>query len=149
MSLVDARIWSSEPFQRTHNHLGVLVAVEPLRRANDAEVDVARIVKDGASSGPPAHQLDGGVTPADTGRLLGNLRKALQVDLQPGILVAAEDDAGRVDVEREDGGVRRRDLEESVLDGEVEEGVGRLGEVDLDFVGGMGSWGCEMGEARY
>lgn len=116
----------------------MLVAVEPLRRADDAEVDIAGIVKDGASSGSAAHQLDGGVGPADTGRLLGNLCEAAQVYLEPGVLVAAKDDAGGVDVEREDGGVGGRDLEEAVLDGEVEEGVVGLGGVDLDLVGGVG-----------
>jgi hypothetical protein len=43
--------------------------------------------------------------------------------LQPGILVAAKDDARRVDVESEDGGIGRRDLEEAMLYGEIEEGV--------------------------
>lgn len=76
------------------------------------------------------------------------MREAVQVNLQPGILVAAKDDAGRVDVERKDGGVRGRDLEEAVLDGEVEKGVDGFGDVDLGFVGGVGGGGCEVGEAR-
>lgn len=143
MPLVDARVRPPQRCQRPHNHFGVLVAVEALRRADDAEVDVAGIVEDGAASGSAAHQLDGGIGPAGAGRLLRDLGEAVQVDLEPGILVAAKDDARGVDVESEDGGVGRRDLQEAVLDGEVEEGVVGVGCVDLDFVGGVRGWGCE------
>lgn len=143
MPLVDARVWPRQRCQRPHNHFGVLVAVEALRRADDAEVDVAGIVEDGAASGSAAHQLDGRIGPAGAGRLLRNVREAVQVDLEPGVLVAAKDDARGVDVESEDGGVGRRDLQEAVLDGEVDEGVVGAGRVDLDSVGGVRGWGCE------
>jgi hypothetical protein len=55
----------------------------------------------------------------------------VEVDFQPGVLVAADDDAGAVGVEEEDGRVRVGPLQEVVLDGEVEVGVGRGGAVDL------------------
>lgn len=125
----------------------MFIPIKPFRRANHAKIDITRIVKNSTASRSPTHQLDRRISPANTRRLLGNLREAVQVDLQPGILVAAKDDAGRVDVEREDGRVGGRDLEEAVLDGEVEEGVGGFGEVDLGFVGGVGCGGCEVGEA--
>jgi hypothetical protein len=47
----------------------------------------------------------------------------VQVNFQPGVLVAADDDAGAVGVEEENGRVRVGALQEVMLDGEVEVGV--------------------------
>jgi hypothetical protein len=63
------------------------------------------------------------------------LAEGVQVDFEPGVLVAADDDAGAVGVEEEDRCVGVGALEEVVFDGEVEVGVCGGGAVDLEGAG--------------
>ena len=111
------------------------VPVEHGGRADDGPVDVAGVVEDGAAAGATADEGD--FLGRRWGQALGEERV---VDFEPGVLVAAEDDAGGVGVEEEDGGGRGGGLEEGVLEGEVEEGVGGGGAVDLEG-GGEGGGG--------
>lgn len=145
MPAVDADARSAQRPEGPHHHLGVPVAIKRPRRADDAIVDVAQIVKHGAPAGPPPHQPDRRVCPSDFAGALGDARQPVQVNLQPGVLVAAQDDARRVDVQHEDGGVRGRDLQQPVLDGEVEQRIGGPGHVDLRLVGAMAGGGGGVG----
>lgn len=129
MSLVYAGIRPAQCLQRAHHHFGMLVAIKDLGRADDAKVDIALVVKDGAAAGAPPDELHWGVCVASRG-------ECREVCLDPRVLVAAKDDAGCVGVEEENGGVGGRGLQQMVFDGEVEEGVAGAGEVDLNFVGG-------------
>lgn len=128
MALVDARRGPAEAPQRADNHFCVLVAVKGRRRADDAKVDVALVVKDGAAAGATPHELD---------RRGCRGGEAREVGLDPRVLVAPKDDAGRVGVEHEYGGVGGRVLQEVMLDGEVEQRIAGAGEVDLRLVGGI------------
>ena len=133
VALVDACVGPAEAPQRADDHLGVPVAVEDGRRADDAEVDVALIVEDRAATRAAPDEPHSLVMAAAAG-----VGQAREVGLQPGVLVAAEDDAGGVAVQQQHDGVRRRGLQQVVLDGEVDEGVARAEDVDLRLVGGVG-----------
>ena len=61
--------------------------------------------------------------------------QGVEPDLEPGVLVAADDDAGPVGVEEQHDRVRVRLLQEVVLKGQVEVGVMAARDVDLDPVG--------------
>lgn len=65
-----------------------------------------------------------------------------EVGFKPWILVAAKDYAGFVDVEKENGGVGWRGLQQMMFHGEVEEGVAGVGNVDLYFARWMRSSLC-------
>lgn len=113
----------------------MLVAVEVGRRADDAEVDVAVVVEDGAAARAAPDKLDGTIRVCELGELG-------EVCFDPWVLVAPEHDARRVDIQEKDCRVGRRRLQQVVLDREVEERVGRVREVDLDLVTWMRSCNC-------
>ena len=101
----------------------MLVSVKGTRRANDTKVDIATIVEDRASTRPPPHQL--------------HVAQPREVHLEPGVLVPAKHNAGRVDVEEEDRRLRMGGLEEAVLQGEIGERVVGAGDVDLRLARGV------------
>lgn len=66
----------------------------------------------------------------------------VEVHLDPGVLVAADDDARPVCVQEQDDGVGGRLQEQEVLDGQVQVRVCGPRDVHLDFVGGVGDGFC-------
>jgi hypothetical protein len=134
----------AQPPQRAHHHLGVPVPVKDRRRADDGPVGVACVVEDGAASRAAADEGDGDGLDLGVSSAMGlfqwcgrgkPLAEEVHVHLHPGVLVAADDDAGAVGVEEKDGRVRVGALQEVVLDGKVQVGVGGGGTVDLDGLG--------------
>lgn len=115
------------------------VAVEDGRRADNAEVDVAAVVEDGAAAAPAAHKGNvaagggAGHGVVDGGEVV----EEAEVDLEPGVLVAADDYAWVVGVEEEDAGVWVRVLQQEVLCREIEVGVVAARRVDLDAACGV------------
>lgn len=122
---VDVRPVYAQRAQRPHDHGGVPVAVKDARGADDAVVDVAAVVEDGAAAGAAADEADlllvGQPAPHEA-----------EVRLDPGVLVPAEDDARVVDVQEQDGGVGVRVLQQKVLGREVQVRVVDVRRVDLD-----------------
>ena len=123
---VHGRAGRAEGVQGAHDHEGVRVAVEGRRRRDDAVVRVALVVEDGAAARAAADEVDARLWAGG-----GRVAQEGEGRLDPGVLVAPDDDAGAVGVEEEDGGGGGGVGEEVVLDGEVEVGVGAAGDVDL------------------
>lgn len=98
VSTVDGHVWHAQLVKRTAHHLGVFVAVEVGRRADDGVVHVSLVVEDGAASAAAADEVDG--IPAAVQRL-----QEREVDFKPRVLVAAYDDARAVGVKEEHVGV--------------------------------------------
>lgn len=120
VAFIHARPVHAQASQRAHDHLHALVAREALRWTDDGPVDISGIVEDSAAAASAPHELDGA-----GGCAIGEgdaIAEGVQVDFEPGVLVAADDYGGGIDVEEENGGGGRRGEEEMVFEGEVEEG---------------------------
>lgn len=111
VSLVDPGAVDAQLAEGAHHHLGMLVPGEVVARARNAPIEVARIVEDSAASRAAAHEVYGAV--------LGGVEDA-QVDLCPRVLVAANDDARPVHVEKEHSALWRRLPQYVVLNREVQ-----------------------------
>ena len=137
MPLVDPGAFDAQAAERAHSHLSMFVAGEVSARTGDAPIDVALVVEDSAAAGAPSHKVD-----VANGRRFGvaeapalarrDLEDA-QIDLQPRVLVAPDDDARPVRVEEEHNRVGRRVSQNVVLDAEIHEGVGAARNVALEL----------------
>ena len=81
------------------HHLGMLVAGENLRGADDAVVHIAAIVEYSASTGTSSHKFDGWQIRG--GSRVSGFSEKIEVDFQPRILIPANDNAWSVDIQEE------------------------------------------------
>ena len=102
MALVDSGAFDAQPAECAHGHLSVFVAGEVGARAGDTPVNIAFVVEDSAAAGAPSHKVD-----VANGRRLRVAEAAAvarrdfqdaQIDLQPWVLVAPDDNARPVRV---------------------------------------------------
>jgi len=109
VALVDAGTIDAVATQSADDHLGVLVAGEDGRGTDDGPVHVSSVVEDCAATASSADEIDGSVEAGfwegDAAFSGGGGIEEGEVHFQPGVLVAAYDDAGSVRVEEENGGI--------------------------------------------
>lgn len=102
VALVDARARDAVRAQRAHDHFRVLVARESGGRADDGPVHVAGVVEHGTTATAAADEVDGrgeaGGGEDMVGGLVGGGVEEREVDFEPGVLVAADDNTGAVGV---------------------------------------------------
>ncbi len=94
-------------------------------------------MENSAASGATPHELDR----AGRGWFAGEKRTSAssgieqgQIDLIPGVLIAADNNAGAIDVEEENGTVCRALSQNVVLDGEIEKRIMAARRVALQLV---------------
>lgn len=114
-------------------------------RACNAPVKIALVVEDGASTRATAHEVHGakvlvlaaGRWPAAGGR------EEAQIDFGPRILVAADDDAGPVDIDEQNRAVGWALTHNVVFNGQVEVRVAAARHIALQLVGRVCQLFCE------
>ena len=113
VALIHAGSGDAVAAQGADDHFGVFVAGEDGRGADDGPVHVAFVVEDGAAAAASTDDVDWGVEAGfwEGGDVViavavlgagGGVEEG-EVDFKPRVLVAADDDAGAIFVQKQDG----------------------------------------------